>query len=118
MVTGLVPRPPEDGNKSHSHASTTPCCLSYEKYQVTKEGWWLLASYPGPAQILFCSRGEKSGEGLGSKLCHGPEMVDSVSTNVLTESTIPGLLPIFLHSYKIKSGWGLGTRLDGCHIMI
>ena len=40
-----------------------------------------LASFPGPSQILSHSRGEKSGEGLGSKLRHGPEMVDSVSTN-------------------------------------
>ena len=38
-----------------------------------------LASSPGPSQILSRSRGEKSGEGLGSKLRHGPEMVDSVS---------------------------------------
>ena len=35
---------------------------------------------PGPSQILSRSRGE-SGEGLESKLRHGPEMVDSVSTN-------------------------------------
>ena len=35
---------------------------------------------PGHSQILSRSRGEKSGEGLGSKLRHGPEMVDSVST--------------------------------------
>ena len=41
----------------------------------------LLASSPGPSQILSRSRGEKSGEGLGSKLSRGPEMVDSVSTN-------------------------------------
>ena len=41
----------------------------------------LLASYPGHSQILSRSRGEKSGEGLGAKLCHGLEMVDSVSTN-------------------------------------
>ena len=40
----------------------------------------LIASSPGPSQILSRSRGEKSGEGLGSKLRHGPEMVDSVST--------------------------------------
>ena len=40
-----------------------------------------LASSPVPSQILSHSREEKSGEGLGSKLCHGPEMVDSVSTN-------------------------------------
>ena len=41
----------------------------------------VLASSPGPSHILSCSRGEKSWEGLGSKLHHGPEMVDSVSTN-------------------------------------
>ena len=40
-----------------------------------------LALSPGPAQILSRSRGEKLGEGLESKLRHGPEMVDSVSTN-------------------------------------
>ena len=40
-----------------------------------------VASFPGPSQMLSCSRGEKSGEDLGSKLHHGPEMVDSVSTN-------------------------------------
>ena len=32
-------------------------------------------------QILSCSRGEKSGEGLRSKVHHGLEMVDLVSTN-------------------------------------
>ena len=40
----------------------------------------MLASYPGHSQILSLSRGEKSGEGLGAKLRHGPEMVDLVST--------------------------------------
>ena len=40
----------------------------------------LLASFPGHSQILSRSRGEKSGEGLGAILRHGPEMVDSVST--------------------------------------
>ena len=40
-----------------------------------------VALSPGPSQILSLSRGEKSGECLGSKLRHGPEMVDSVSTN-------------------------------------
>ena len=39
----------------------------------------ILASSPGHSQILSRSRGEKSGEGLGSKLGHRPEMVDSVS---------------------------------------
>ena len=40
-----------------------------------------VASSPGPSQILSRSRGGKSGEGLGSKLHHGPEIVDLVSTN-------------------------------------
>ena len=74
--------------------------------------------------ILSCSHGEKSGEGLGSKLRHGPERVDSVSTNrvhvtywpsplflVCDVAMIPGLLLIFLHGCKIKSGRGLGMRL-------
>ena len=39
-----------------------------------------VASYPGHSQILSRSRGEKSRKGLGSKLRHGPEMVDLVST--------------------------------------
>ena len=34
-----------------------------------------LASSPGHSQILSRSGGEKSGESLGSKLCHGPEKV-------------------------------------------
>ena len=42
---------------------------------------WNLASSPGHSQILSCSYGEKSGESLGSLLRHGPEMVDSVSSN-------------------------------------
>ena len=46
-----------------------------------------IASSPGPSQILSRSRGEKSGEGLGAKLRHGPEMVDSVSTYVDSVST-------------------------------
>ena len=45
------------------------------------EGSLVLASSPGHSQILSRSCGEKSGEGLGAKLRHGPEMVDSVSTN-------------------------------------
>ena len=39
-----------------------------------------LASSPASSQILLRSRGEKSSEGLGTKLRHGPEMVDLVST--------------------------------------
>ena len=84
-------------------------------------------SWGGPwnkACILSRSREEKLGEGLGSKLRHRPEMVDSVSTNrvhvtywpsplfpVCDVVLIPGLLPIFLHGCDIKSGRGLGTRL-------
>ena len=40
-----------------------------------------VASSLGPSQMLSCSRGEKPGEDLGSKLHHGLEMVDLVSTN-------------------------------------
>ena len=40
-----------------------------------------VALSPGHSLILSRSRGEKSGEGMGSKLCHGLEMVDLVSTN-------------------------------------
>ena len=38
-----------------------------------------VALSPGHSHILSHSREEKLGEGLGAKLCHGPEM-DSVST--------------------------------------
>ena len=38
----------------------------------------ILVLSPGHYQILSCSREEKSGEDLGSKLRHRPEMVDSV----------------------------------------
>ena len=78
--------------------------------------WWLLASFPGPSQILSRSSGEKSGEGLGSKLRHGPEMVDSVSTKrvhvtywqslpfpVCDVILIPNILLIFLHGWELKS---------------
>ena len=41
----------------------------------------IIASSPDPSQILSRSRGEKLGEGLGIKLRHGPEMVDSVNKN-------------------------------------
>ena len=67
-----------------------PCFISSitvpqdaHKRLVLQVAEWLtaeLASSPGPSQILSLSHGEKSGEGLGAKLCHGPEMVDSVST--------------------------------------
>ena len=63
------------------------------------KGWWLFgssfsvvgplttqaseaASSQGHPQILSPSRGEKSGEGLGSLLRHEPEMVGSVSTSM------------------------------------
>ena len=41
----------------------------------------LIAQSPGHSQILSHCCGEKSGEGLGSLLRHGLEMVDSVRTN-------------------------------------
>ena len=52
-----------------------------------------VASFSGHSQILSRSCGENSGEGLGSLLRHGPEMVDSVMTYqvyILIESTISG----------------------------
>ena len=56
------------------------------KWRSTNTSWLIgvlcknfLASSPGHYQILFLSHGEKSGEGLGAILRHGPEMVDSVS---------------------------------------
>ena len=42
--------------------------------------YYTVASSPGHSQVLSCSHGEKLGDGLGSLLRHGPEMVDSVST--------------------------------------
>ena len=79
---------------------------------------------PGHSQILSRSHVEKSGEGLGTFLRHGPEMVDLVITNQVhimywlnppfpahDIAMIPGLLPIFLHGCEIKSVSGLGTRL-------
>ena len=40
-----------------------------------------VALFPGHSQILSRSHVEKSGEGLGTFLCHGPEMVDLVIAN-------------------------------------
>ena len=53
--------------------------MSYIK--VLLHGYFIVASSSGHSQILSRSRGEKSGEGLGSLLHHGPEMVDSLRTN-------------------------------------
>ena len=47
------------------------------KFSTIKEA----SLVPRPLPDLSRSRGEKSGEGLRSKIRHGPEMVDSVSTN-------------------------------------
>ena len=95
--------------------------VSYWKIQSKPRQ--VIASSPGPFQILSRSHGEKSREGLRSKLCHGPEMMNSVSTSwtqfvlpsppfpVRDVVLVPGLLPVFLHGCEIKSGSGLGTRL-------
>ena len=66
------------GRTQHTVLVSQLCILllTYRDYS-----WWWVTSSPGHSHILSHSRGEKSGEGLGSKLCHGPEMVDSVSTN-------------------------------------
>ena len=130
----LIPRHEERGYPPATffHLQYRKCW--YCKQEKTRWGTEI-ASSPGHSQILFLSRGKISGEGMGSKLHHRLEMVDSVSTNrgphyVLTESTISGawcggsgdetspwrsfdprLLPIFLHGCEIKFGSGLGTRL-------
>ena len=57
--------------------------------------WTPLALSPGHSQILSHSSGEKS----------------SPPFPVRNVVLVPGLLPIFLHGCKIKSGSGLGTRL-------
>ena len=76
---------------SHTRDSTVPILAEWAIWVNPLTS--MLASSPGPSQILSRCCGEKSGEGLGSKLRHGPEMVDSVSTNrvhiaLLTKSTI------------------------------
>ena len=38
----------------------------------------MIGLVPRPLPDFISSGEEKSGEGLGSLLCHGPEMVDSV----------------------------------------
>ena len=45
------------------------------------ETWCTVASSPGHSQILSRSHGEKLGEGLGTLLRRGPEMVDLASAN-------------------------------------
>ena len=67
---------PSNGKQWCSHSYS--CDLQDKMHMI---GGRSLASSPGHSQILSHSRGEKSGEGLGSKLCHGPEVVDSDSTN-------------------------------------
>ena len=75
-----------------------------------------LASSPGHSQILSHSCGEKSVEGLGSLLCHVAIITKpSPPFPVRDVVLIPGLLPIFIHGCEIKSGSGLGTRLDVFH---
>ena len=60
--------------------STVVSALPKEFGAYTEPQGVLVASSPGHSQILSRSRGEKKlGEGLGSKLRHEPEMVDSVS---------------------------------------
>ena len=59
----------------------TPGILISEGQPCLTSSGVYVASSPGHSQILSRSRGEKLGEGLESKLRHGPEMVDLVSTN-------------------------------------
>ena len=57
------------------------CCLVEATSAARRYTDQTVASSPGHSQILSRSRREKLGEGLGSKLRHGPEMVDLVCTN-------------------------------------
>ena len=87
-AVALHPGSSEIGEWSGYYPGSSP---RVQRTQHTWQGCWVhatggmkhcrqLASSPGHFQILSRSRGEKSGEGLGSKLRHGPEMVDLVST--------------------------------------
>ena len=62
----------QEMSRCHSKDDSIYCC-----------SW--ISLLPGHSQILSRSRGEKLGEGLGSKLRHRPEMLDLV---VQTESTL------------------------------
>jgi len=110
----LVARPPV---KPFSYYVLSKLICFYKQSFSSNCFKWCIhvASSPGHSQILSCSCGEKLGEGLGSLLRHGPEIVDSVSMNQVHHfwslTMITGLLPIFLHGCKIKSENGLGTRL-------
>ena len=59
--------------------------MNAECYKFHEGAWHchkqdlLIAWSPDHSQILSCSYGEKSGEGLGSLLCHELEMVGMVS---------------------------------------
>ena len=101
------------------------CCLYCEQQtsssSFTSTQTALCTSH---SQVLSRSYEEKLGEGQRSLLWHGPEMVDTVQTKSTIHTNhvhhsflvcllvmIPGLLLIFLHGYRIKSGSGLGMRL-------
>ena len=86
-------------------------------FRVTLINYELLASSPGHSQILSRSRGEKSEKAwdhcyIMDRKCW-TRLVQTKSTLHTNHDVAmtPGLLPIFLHDCKIKSGSGLGTRL-------
>ena len=66
---------------------------------------------PGHSQILSCSHGEKSVKGLESYYATDQKWWTRFHNDGNVTYMIPGLLLIFLHSCKIKSGSGLEMRL-------
>ena len=60
---------------------TLECLISTQGCHISLWIITTLALSPGHSQTLSHNRGEKSGQHLRSLLRHGPEMVDSVSTN-------------------------------------
>ena len=69
-----------------SHTIHYKCVMVYIYILSSSTIQVCVVSSAGYSQILSCSRGEKSGEGLGWKLRHGPEMVDSVSIKTMSRT--------------------------------
>ena len=63
------------------HAVNHGYLAACQLVQAKAETWCTVASSPGHSHFSSCSRGGKSGEGLGTLLDHGSEMVDLASAN-------------------------------------
>ena len=89
-VSASTEEPPSPTGCQHCHSEGSP--PQGPEAQSSLWGYGPPLGRPAPPLLhththththiaLSRSHGEKSGEGLGSKLCHGTEMVDLVSTN-------------------------------------